>query len=118
MTGASRSATLYDTCFQSIAFAVGVDGKNRIVWISTTDETFRTPEGLAVGDSLESVLGIEGRRIVTESGWAWYVPLASGWNAEIGKVVVADGSSSLVLGGQGDIPQDACILSLFKRSGR
>lgn len=66
-------------------FTVGYDSKKRIRWISTVDASFSTPDKIRVGDSLAKVLAVAPGGIRAEVGWAWFVPLPSGWNAMISK---------------------------------
>ena len=62
--------------------AVSVAGQfQKVVFIATDDKAFVTPEELKINDSLANVRSVTDNEILTEPGWAFYIPLDSGWNA-------------------------------------
>jgi hypothetical protein len=65
----------------AISYDVAVNDSNKIIYISTDSPTFRTPEGLGPGATLEQVLAGGGKPVVYETGWAQFSILPSGWCA-------------------------------------
>ena len=80
MIGSSQTDPAYDVSYQGKNFTVTANDKI-ISYISTTDASFKTPEGIGVGDTLEKVLSLPQRKLIREPGWAFYVYLESGWRA-------------------------------------
>jgi len=66
---------------KGLDFDVALDELNRIIFISTKDPTFRTPEGIGPQATLEEVLAHGGSPVIYETGWAHYSMLPSGWCA-------------------------------------
>lgn len=57
-------------------------------YISTKSKLFQTPEGYAVGMSLNEVDKSLQKNIVREPGWGYYIQLQSGW-----KIAFCEGNS-------------------------
>lgn len=64
-----------------ISYLFAVDDQNRVIYIQSQDPSFRTPEGLGVGSTLDQIIAGGGRTVVYETGWAHYSELPSGWCA-------------------------------------
>jgi hypothetical protein len=102
--------------WEGIEYELALDPKDRITWISTSDPEFKTPEGVAAGDSLQSVIDRTGAKLVGEPGWAYYVPLASGWNARLGASTAEDGAFVLNIPMYGTPePKEGTVSQLFRR---
>jgi hypothetical protein len=65
----------------SIEFVLGISPEGHVKYISSSDQKFVTDEGLRIGDSWLKVKNISNSELVKETGWAFYIPLQSGWNA-------------------------------------
>ena len=64
-----------------VLYRVAVDKEARVSYVETFDRAFRTPEGLAVGSTLEDVLATGAEPPWGEPGWAYHTKLPSGWSA-------------------------------------
>ena len=63
-------------------YIVGVDQSYTIGYITLDgDRTSKTPEGIALGSALSVVTTATKHAPIKVSGWAYYFPLPSGWNA-------------------------------------
>ncbi len=71
---------IYEIKVDSVEFEVAIDEKSRIKYIQTYNETFITDDGIKVGMTYEQVQKIS-KDIRTLIGWAYCIPLPSGWNA-------------------------------------
>jgi hypothetical protein len=89
-----------------VHYTVATDSAKVIEYVSTSDPAFRTPEGLAAGDTLEKVLAAAKSEVVREPGWAFYVRLPSGWSAAF-----VQGQSMT----EGELPASAGVCFFFKR---
>jgi hypothetical protein len=65
-----------------ITFFFASNDRNRIVYLSTEDPSFSTPEGIRVGSVLTDVLSSGGGEVLAEGGYAYYCRLPSGWYAQ------------------------------------
>jgi hypothetical protein len=74
----SQTWPSYDTVLDGVTYTVGVDDEHRVHSVATSDELFRTPEGLKVGDAPPA------GPVVLERVWGSFVRLPSGWHAFIG----------------------------------
>lgn len=95
LTTHSQIDPAYTVAFEGVLYKVAItadrgdDGKARYGEVSvkkvfTYDKTFKTPEGLKIGDTLEKVLTFTGDAPYLEPGWGFYVKLPSGWYACFG----------------------------------
>jgi hypothetical protein len=106
MAASSQMWPRYNLTVDGVHFVLGVDRDGAIRYICTEQTDFKTPEGVCVGDSYQSVISRAGKRAVAESGWAYHVGLPSGWRA------------AFVQGGEmteGELAQGARVRWLFKR---
>ena len=78
----------------------------KVVYISTDDKSFVTPEKLKINDFLSDVRNVSDNEILTENGWAFVIPLESGWNAAF-----VEGESMT----DGTLNADSKISFFFKR---
>ena len=78
----------------------------KVVYISTDDKSFVTPEKLKINDFLSDVRNVSDNEILTENGWAFVIPLESGWNAAF-----VEGESMT----DGTLNMDSKISFFFKR---
>ncbi len=93
--------------FGDDVYQVAVNGKGTIIYISPDDPAiFKTPEGIKVGATLNKVLAIAKTPPRERMGWAYYIPLSSGWNAAF--VVNPQNPTS------GKLPEDSHVSFLFK----
>jgi len=66
----------------SVYFECVLDGKERIKFISTSDEAFKTSESLKVNDRFSTLKRMSNlNEFIVMPGWGKYVKLESGWNA-------------------------------------
>ncbi len=70
----------YKIVIDKITYKIGVDDE-RIVYISTKDKRFKTKENISLGMTLKAVEKLLQKKAELRIGYAWYIPLASGWNA-------------------------------------
>ena len=66
---------------EGITYIVAVNKADRIIYISPSSPSFRTPEGLSSESTLKQVLAAGGQPVIYETGWAHYSELPSGWCA-------------------------------------
>ena len=81
MTSSSQTWPSRIIQVDQISYVVAVNQYFQVVYISTHDSRFRTPEGLGLNSTLAQVLATGGRPVVYETGWAHYSELPSGWCA-------------------------------------
>ena len=81
MISPSQYSKAYNVYCQNISYNIAINDLNKVIFISTQDEAFVTSENLMIGKLLSDVQSISKNKIITESGWAFYIPLESGWNA-------------------------------------
>jgi len=106
MTASGSLDPSYEVEFRGIEFTVCARKDRLITHVSTNDRRFRTPEGIAVGDSLQKVLKVSNSELAREPGWAFYMQLESGWIAGF-----TQGESMT----DGELPSEAKVKFLFKR---
>lgn len=106
MTGSAGLEPAYEVEYNGLEFTVCAYEDMLIHHVSSNDTHFRTPEGIAVDESLKNVLEISKGKLVRERGWAFYVSLKSGWSAAF-----VQGESMT----EGDLSPDAKVSFLFKR---
>jgi hypothetical protein len=73
--------TEYRIIFNEIKYDVTVNVRHLIRRISTDDPKFKTPEGIAVGDSPEKVLKFSKSKPANVKPCLYYIELKSGWRA-------------------------------------
>ena len=81
LSSSSSSSLLYRLKFAGIKYIYGVNRKGIIDFISTYDLDFKTGEGFSTTSTFGEITGKVGRKLRKERGWAYYIPLESGWNA-------------------------------------
>ena len=65
-----------------VFYRIGTDRGGHVRYISTSDDCFRTPEGVVVGTTLSRIQKrFPTINVRTEGGWAHFVTLPSGWRA-------------------------------------
>ncbi|HEY0170754.1 MAG TPA: hypothetical protein VGB98_07005 [Pyrinomonadaceae bacterium] len=107
MAGGATTRKSYDVCYGGVRYSVGTERESDVIkWVGTHDPAFRTPEGLAAGDTLEKVLAAAKTEVSAEPGWAFIVYLPSGWWAAF-----VQGPSMT----EGELPPSAGVSFFFKR---
>jgi len=85
--------TVFNVTFKDVKYTVYVDDKKLIQRISTNDPSFKTVEGLAVGDQAEKAIAASKKPPINNANCFYSVILSSGWEAWFGaESVAADGS--------------------------
>jgi len=80
MTDSAQTRPSFRIVRDGVPFIVCVDHQ-KIVFIRPEDtKSFKTPEGVAVGDNFMGVLSRFFHPLVMRPGWAYFIPLPSGWN--------------------------------------
>jgi hypothetical protein len=108
MTASGGLDPSYEVSHGGVHYTVATDQDRKVIeYVSTGDPAFRTPEGLAAGDTLERVLAAAaGAAVARERGWAFHVRLPSGWSAAF-----TQGRSMT----EGELPSSARVCFFFKR---
>ena len=107
MAGGATTRKSYEVSYGGVNYTVGTERKGDVIkWVSTHDPIFRTPEGLAEGDTLEKVLAVAKSEVQREPGWGFFVELPSGWYAAF----VQGPSMS-----EGELPPSAGVCFFFQR---
>lgn len=107
MTASGGMQPSFEAEFEGIEFTVCTGYKSkRISFISTSDERFKTSEGIAINDTLQKVLETSQGELIKERGWAFFVKLKSGWHAAF---VQGQGAT------EGELLPEAKVSFLFKR---
>jgi hypothetical protein len=70
----------------SLFFVVASADGRRVSYAATTNQAFRTPDRIRVGDTLARVQARGGSPVVAEQGWAYFSRLRSGWCARFAGV--------------------------------
>lgn len=82
MSSSAQLDPAYLLVVQSVEYSIGLrERDNRVVYISTIDPGFKTPEGLTTSSSLTDAMRVASDELRMEPGWAYYLPLKSGWSA-------------------------------------
>jgi hypothetical protein len=76
----AQTASYCDVQVNGILFTVASTDNKHISYISTSDPSFRTPEGVGVGSALQELQKKYGP-MSEETGWAYFFVLPSGWCA-------------------------------------
>ncbi len=103
--GATRKS--YDVRYGGIHYSVGTERESDVIkWVATSDPAFRTPEGLAAGDTVDKVRAVAVTEVGAEPGWAFHARLPSGWSAAF-----VQGQSMT----EGELSPTAKVCFFFKR---
>lgn len=81
MTASGAITNIYKLKIKNIDYYISLNKDNKIKYIETKDINFKTSEGFKVGTTLGEIQASHKSDILEEKGWAYYVPLKSGWNA-------------------------------------
>lgn len=71
----------YYTVAEGIQYTICIDSVNRINYILTQDSNYITSDDVKIGMSYDDVRKHTNSQLILERGWAFFVPLNSGWNA-------------------------------------
>lgn len=104
MTDSAEMLPSYRLSIGTISYTICIDAHG-IDYISP-DGPFKTPDGVAVGCTLAQVTEIAKATPIKRLGWAYYVPLPSGWNAAF--AASRDDPTT------DPLPKDARVCFLFK----
>jgi hypothetical protein len=117
MAASAQTYPSYYASYNQVDYIIGVDDDQRIAWIQTSDSAFLTPDGLKVGDPLDCVMAATNERIRPELGWAWHVPLPSGWHAMLNRQFRDNEKFELLFPRHDrlDVPDNAVVVAFFKR---
>lgn len=75
----TRKDSAYVIWVGEILYSLAVDDKGLVSYLSTSDPSFRTPEGLQVGSSLAEARAAGAGEFAPDHGWACFARLPSGW---------------------------------------
>lgn len=106
MTRSGTWARSYLFVESGITYTLAIDQDNSVSCVSVSDSAFLTSEGIHVGMRALDILSDTTRHVLTELGWAYYIPLTSGWNAAF-----TQGPTMT----EGDLLPSARVAWLFKR---
>ncbi|MBK7230633.1 MAG: hypothetical protein IPH97_17595 [Ignavibacteriales bacterium] len=81
LISSSELSNAYSVNCKNINYYVAVNDFKKVIYISTDDESFVTSEKLNINSTLSDVRNITDNDISIEKGWAFFIPLESGWNA-------------------------------------
>ena len=81
LISSSQFSKAYLVIYDEIYYTIAVNDINKVSFISTEDELFISPESLKIGGSFADVKALTKNKVIKETGWAYYIPLESGWNA-------------------------------------
>ncbi len=82
MTGPAQFDLSFAAEVDGILYSVAFDKKHIVTFVATTDSAFASPEGIKVGTPMTETFKISGIDSIDKlAGFAYYVPLKSGWNA-------------------------------------
>lgn len=70
----------YTTVIEGIKFTICKDKNNLVKYIETKDNVFITEDSIKIGMSLTEVKKLTNNELRLERGWAFVMPLPSGWN--------------------------------------
>lgn len=107
LTSSSSFEKAYFLKNNEINYLICKDSENRITYISTDDTNFITEEGIRLGMSINDPLITTKNEIFMEPGYAYILPLKSGWFAEFS---ISDYDSGIM-------SPDSTIKLFFKRRG-
>jgi len=81
MTAAAQEWPSYEVKDHGSVFVIALDTTDTVRYISTSDPSFATPEGIRVGSTVEAVRRAGAAAPTPELGWASHTMLPSGWHA-------------------------------------
>ena len=104
MIAAAQISPAEEITVDGLRYTMAFDDGGRVVFIATFDPEFVTSEGLRVESTYQEVEKAARSIAVREPGWAFVVPLPSGWNAAFvrekqgaGRSLVAERKAILLL---------------------
>jgi len=116
MAASAQTWTSYKVVADGIRYTVGVDREERVRYVATSDASFRSPEGLRVGDSaVIAENAAPGQKIVLEPGWGHFIALPSGWYAFIDSSWIDTTGHVEPNLNIGELRADAHVTTFFKR---
>lgn len=95
----------YRIIFDEVKYVVTINMDDVIRRISTDDPTFKTPEGIVVGDSPEKVLKFSKSKPMNVKPCLYYIELKSGWRALFPQVDLME---------DGTLAPEAKVVAFFK----
>jgi len=81
VVASSQTARGCSAVFAGSEFLLATIDERTVSFISTRAPSFRTPEGVSVGQTLAQVQAAGGGDLVDERGWGYFSVLPSGWAA-------------------------------------
>lgn len=106
LIGCGSISEMYSISRNGVQFLASLDDRSLVSYIETRSPDFITPEGVRVGLMFHDLPAERQLQLRKEPGWAFVVPLASGWNAAFTQ---GDTMS------EGQLAADATVEWLFKR---
>lgn len=80
LTSHSNFAPTYEITIDGIMYTIAINEQKKIIYIDTIDPNFKTEEGFCMKTTFKEIFATT-NQIKKEPGWAFYIPLKSGWNA-------------------------------------
>jgi hypothetical protein len=72
----------FDKTIDGIKYSIAYNPDTKtITYISTQDPLFKSPDGYKIGDTFSTFNDDLRKKIIQETGWAYFIKLPSGWNA-------------------------------------
>jgi hypothetical protein len=105
MTSPSQFRKAYEIEIDRIKFTICPDERGQIAHIVTKSLDFRTAEGIKIGDTYKTVQKITDRSSAKWRGWAFVVPLNSGW-----KAAFIQGETMT----EGELQENSKVIFIFK----
>jgi len=116
MTASAQTWPSYRVIDSGILYTIGVDGEERVRFVSTSDAAFASPEGLRVGDAAAvAEKAAPGEKIRSELGWGHFIALPSGWYAFIDSSWIDTTGHLEPNLNIGKLRADAHVVMFFKR---
>lgn len=78
---AAEKHPAYIIWVDDVLYDVAVDAKGLVLYLSTSHPSFKSPEGLQVGSTLDEARAAGAGDFAPTHGWACYAELPSGWRA-------------------------------------
>lgn len=95
-----------EVLLRGVHYTLGVDRDQTVMYVSTEDQDFVSPEGVRIGQRYEDVRQVAASDLIRERGWAFYMALPSGWNAAF-----VQGNTMT----EGELSDDTPVCFLFVR---
>src|SRR3954452_24514637 len=116
MTASAQTWPSYQVIDGGISYTIGVDGEERVRFLSTSDAAFASPEGLHIGDAAAVAEKVApGQSIRSELGWGHFIRLPSGWCAFIDSSWIDTNGYKQPNLNIGKLGADAHVAMFFKR---